>query len=365
MSAYKYSLEPYGGIKTRYTCPKCGKKQVFTRYIDTEANQYVADTVGLCNRNINCGYHYSPKQYFNDNNCRNYVAKPVTKSFVKPSSIISNVESTIPTEIFKNSLQSYAKNNFVCYLQNLFGYSIASQLVGKYFIGTSEHWAGATMFWQINISGNIRTGKIMLYSSLTGKRVKQPFNHITWVHSIIKSPNFRLNQCFFGEHLLNIDLMKPVGVVESEKTAVIASVFLPELIWIATGSLTNLTFEKCQVLKDRNVILFPDLKCLDKWKRKAIELSSIARFSVSELLENNATEIQKEHGLDLADFLINEEHQQQILREELKAEFLKTESIPIQLQWPVVNSYLNKGLKVAGVKWVINELINKYGFEFE
>ena len=68
MNTYRFTLEKYRGISTRYTCPQCGRKHTFTRYIDTENNnQYLSDNVGKCNRLDKCGYHYTPKQYFADN----------------------------------------------------------------------------------------------------------------------------------------------------------------------------------------------------------------------------------------------------------------------------------------------------------
>ena len=68
MSNYRFTLERYRGLSTRYTCPQCGRKHTFTRYIDTENNnQYISDNVGKCNRLDKCGYHYTPKQYFTDN----------------------------------------------------------------------------------------------------------------------------------------------------------------------------------------------------------------------------------------------------------------------------------------------------------
>ena len=143
----------------------------------------------------------------------------------------------------------------------------------------------------------------MLYSPTTGKRVKEPFNHITWVHKALKQPEFELRQCLFGEHLLQ-DITKPVAIVESEKTAVIASVYLPQFIWLAVGSLTNLNAEKCNILKGRTVTLFPDLNGFEKWSSKAKELSHIATFNVSDLLERKATEAEREQGFDLADYLI-------------------------------------------------------------
>ena len=143
----------------------------------------------------------------------------------------------------------------------------------------------------------------MLYSPTTGKRVKNLELPVYWVHKAIKQPEFELRQCLFGEHLL-IDKTKPVAVVESEKTAVIASVYLPQFIWVAVGSLTNLNIEKCSILKGRTVTLFPDLNGFEKWSSKAKELSHLAIFTVSDLLERKATEAEKKQGFDLADYLI-------------------------------------------------------------
>ena len=68
MNTYRYILERYRGRGTRYTCPQCGRKYTFTRYIDTENNNiYISENVGKCNRLDKCGYHYTPKQYFTDN----------------------------------------------------------------------------------------------------------------------------------------------------------------------------------------------------------------------------------------------------------------------------------------------------------
>ncbi len=132
---------------------------------------------------------------------------------------------------------------------------------------------------------------------------KEPFNHINWAHKAIKKPEFELRQCLFGEHLL-IDKTKPVAIVESEKTAIIASVYLAQFIWVAVGSLTNLNTDKCSILKGRTVILFPDLNGFEKWSNKANELSHLAIFTVSDLLELKATEAEKKQGFDLADYLI-------------------------------------------------------------
>lgn len=291
MENFKYTLEKYAGRKTRHTCPGCQHKDVFVKYVDNNG-EYLNHDVGRCNRETSCGYHYTPKQYFQDNEKFKDVKPMQTKepSFIKP-------------EIFKASLRNYNSNNFALFLAEKFGVDAALALIGKYFIGTSKHWSGATVFWQIDTHGKVRTGKIMLYDNHSGKRVKYPYNHITWVHSAINEPEFELKQCLFGEHLLKNDT-KTVAIVESEKTAIIASLYLPQFIWLAFGGLTNFNVDKCQPLKGRNVVLFPDIKGFDKWKAKADEMKNIANFTVSDLLERRATEIERLQGLDIADYLL-------------------------------------------------------------
>jgi hypothetical protein len=62
-----------------------------------------------------------------------------------------------------------------------------------------------------------------------------------------------------------------VALVESEKSALIASHFLPQYLWIATGG-KNGAFNKeaMSVLKNRQVLLFPDLGATNyggvKWR---------------------------------------------------------------------------------------------------
>jgi hypothetical protein len=303
MNNHRYKLEPYKGMSSRHHCPSCQhREKTFALYIDTETGEHLHPTVGRCNRESNCGNHYTPKQYFQDNNIlfdapKEYKPRPVAPK-LKPVSFI-------PVELLKASLnnEAFEENNFIQFLIGLFGVEVASELISRYFIATSKHWNGATVFWQIDQQGKIRTGKIMLYSPSTGKRIKEPYNHIHWVHKALKMPEFELRQCFFGEHLL-IDKIKPVAIVESEKTAIIASIYLPQFIWLAVGSLTNLNAEKCSILKGRTVALFPDLNGLDKWSSKAKELSHLAIFSVSDLLERKATEEERKKGLDLADYLV-------------------------------------------------------------
>lgn len=231
---------------------------------------------------------------------------------IKATAPMKDLVSFIPIAVFKESLTGYETNDFVKYLIDLFGSEITGKLVSRYFIGCTLHrftnsqfWpyiskARGTIFWQIDKDGKIRTGKIILFDPTTGKRVKEPFSHINWVHSILKLQDFELKQCFFGEHLLTAEPCKPVAIVESEKTAIIASVYLPQFIWLACGSLTNLNHLKCKALTGRNITLFPDKGGFDEWTKKANELKDIVKFRVSDLLEIRNAEPKS----DLADYLI-------------------------------------------------------------
>jgi hypothetical protein len=119
--------------------------------------------------------------------------------------------------------------------------------------------------------------------------------------------NFNLEQCYFGEHQIMSNPKMPIAIVESEKTAVIASTYLQKYIWLAAGSLTNLNIRKFKSLAGKKVVLWPDLKCLGKWKLKASELMEAypkTNIIVSDFLEKYATPQEKEDGLDLADYLV-------------------------------------------------------------
>lgn len=314
----QFKLQAYSGPQSRYTCPQCNhRSKTFVRYIDTATGQQLADHVGRCNRLDQCGYHFKPGQFFRDQRGAQprRISLPLrwpckTHSFARPNL----PPDYIPAQLVNKSFTAYNSNNFVSYLKARFGFAIANELVGRYRIGTSRHWPGATVFWQLDADGNVRTGKVMLYNPETGKRVRQPYNHITWAHRIIgrqdsgsgQAKAFNLKQCFFGEHLLVTDPYKPVAIVESEKTAIIASVVIPKFVWLASGSLEGLSPAKCKVLQGRQVMLFPDANAYDKWNAKAMQLQMAmpgTLFMVSNVLENIATEHDRKQGIDIGDIV--------------------------------------------------------------
>lgn len=318
-------LQPYTGRDSRVTCPNCKKPHSFTLYLDGETGQPIAPTVGRCNHENSCGYHYTPKQYFIDNPERSgNRIKPIWFNQFKPIEPIKPINPInpigyIPDDYVKKSLST--KSDFVQFLKNIFdGQNVPiDEVLDRYKVGATKD--GRVIFWQIDFDGNVRTGKIMMYDPETGKRVHNRSGAIDWVHNKLKRTgelpdDFNLTQCYFGEHLLPMYPDKVVGVVESEKTAVIASLLKPEFIWLAAGNLSGLTVEKSKVLQGRSVILFPDLgKRLptrpipfELWKGRADEIKRAygCKIVVSDLLEKAATDEDRERGLDVADYFIEQ-----------------------------------------------------------
>jgi len=298
----RYILEKYKGLKSRFDCPNCNGKKTFTKYIDIETNDYLGDHVGRCNKIDKCEYHFKPKQFFEDNKGFSTIYKPQLNRIAPPKKPMF----TIPIEQLDATLTKYDNNNFALILLKLFGYNEAVKLFTLYEIGTSKKWDGANIFWQIDAKGIVRTGKIMLYNIETNKRVKQPYDHISWIHTKILTDSHELKQCFFGEHLINQYKSKPIAIVESEKSAIICTYFLPEYVWLSAGNINGLSIDKFKVLSGRKVVLFPDLnKGFEIWQQKANEFKNIAEVSISDYLQLIATPEQQTNGLDLADYLIS------------------------------------------------------------
>jgi len=152
----------------------------------------------------------------------------------------------------------------------------------------------------------------MLYDADTGKRIKVPFNHVAWVHRVASdfaTANYNLKQCFFGEHLLAANTTAIVAIAESEKTAVMASIMMPDFIWLAAGSLNGLDEDKCKVLKHRTIVLFPDVGAYQTWASRAHYLNlkiPTATFTVHTEMERTATPQERQTGADMADRWIAE-----------------------------------------------------------
>lgn len=301
-NTYRYSLDTKS---TKHTCPKCGEKR-FVRYVDSANEELLADNVGRCDRQINCAYHYPPKQFFKD--CgTNY--KPLTGKSERISAIAQE-PSLHASKDMEDTLSNYDKNNFILFLQNQFGKMSVENLLVDYRIGTVNNWYNSTVFWQVDQNQKIRGGKVIGYTE-NGKRTK----FINWIHSIQQKKgiikNFHLDQCLFGLNLLS-KYSKTIAIVESEKTACIMSLIFDKYLWMATGSLNGLNSKKLESLRDRKIVLYPDLGLnvnspspFEQWKSKCEVYRQMGfDIEISNLLEQNSTNYQRAEGFDIADYFL-------------------------------------------------------------
>jgi hypothetical protein len=307
VNSHPYILKPYKGLSSRNTCPSCEHEHQFTRYIDRITKVVLNDKVGRCNRENSCGYHYTPKQFFADNPTLKPLP-PKAKVIAMEKNLPSEPIALLPFDLMEASVLRHKRSNFYPFLETLFRDELASLICREYFIGANKN--GNTAFWQVDINGKIRQAKIMQYNSATGRRNKK--TGVTFAgKAILNNVDANLQQCFFGEYRLTLpeNKDKPIAIVESEKTAVIASVYFGEFVWIATGGKHGCkwtTHDVCKVLRGRKVVLFPDLGAFEIWKTKGELMAAVAgcKVSVSDILERSATEQEKTEGLDLADFLL-------------------------------------------------------------
>lgn len=295
----KYRLETYTGQNSRHSCPKCGDKHSFTYYVDIETGEPFDYHVGRCNHESSCGYHKLPIYIYGDDMEINW--KRGLESWnhkPQPPIPISYFDKKYLIESEKN----HHDNNFICFLLSIFEYDLVFNAIELYHVGTSDYLKGGVIFWYLDSRNHVCSGKVMKYDKETGKRLKT--NSVPIINSmrsiLIKKglidTNFNQKSCLFGEHLLcNRD--KKVCIVESEKTAIIASINYPEYIWLAAGGRSFLTDERVKILKGRDVTLYPDNDAYDLWHAKA----SNYHFKISSIVRENLNNPND----DLADFILS------------------------------------------------------------
>ena len=318
-----YSLQKYAGPSSRHVCPACGRPRCFTRYVDEDGNE-LDPTVGKCDHESSCAYHKAPAEFFREHPERkpgpdwryqkvDWAAlrschpersegSPYARSKTLP---VANW--FIPPDIVLRSVKPGRNSDLVDFLLTILEPVVVEGLINDYQLGVTSK--KDVIFFQLDLNGSCRTGKIMKYNPETGHRIKDEKcpGRINWVHSLMKAAGqlpkeWELTQCLFGEHLLKQYPGKVVALVESEKTAVICAGLMPRFLWLATGGKSMIN-ERLLVLKGRKVVAFPDIDGYDEWQRKLADFPQLA-VTISPVLQQNATQEDREAHIDIADWLI-------------------------------------------------------------
>jgi len=266
-----YSLEV--GSK-KFTCPKCERK-TFVRFINTETGKYLSEKYGRCDREVKCGY------------------------FMKPEKQNTDEFSITPIWQMTQTLKNYEGNVLIKTLADRFGVEAVNKVLKKFYIGTgSGKYEGWSIFWQVDSMGYIRTGHMMQYIGLSRTKFQN------WTHSLIDS-NYRLKQCFFGlNQLKEIPRDKQINVVESEKSAIICSIYFPGETWMSTAGRHGLKNDTLIALYPHPVKLYPDNDSIGKWKEVANSMNNVNVVDWQHDFFGYTREIERlKQGADIADFL--------------------------------------------------------------
>ena len=313
-----YSLQKYAGSRSRYECPGCHRQRCFTRYVD-ERGEALDPSVGKCDHLSSCGYHLTPAAFFREHPERRpgpdwrYEKVDIEELRRQGAALRAKEPCVIPFEVVQLSMLRKRRSDLVLFLERVLDPMVVEGLVEAYRLGTTR--GGDVIFWEIDVEGRCRTGKVMKYDRESGHRVKDEAvaGRVNWVHSMLKRADltpprwllpsgWELRQCLFGEHLLREFPEKTVALVESEKTAVICAGLMPGHLWLATGGKQGIN-ERLMVLQGRRVVAYPDIDGYDEWVRKLSEFPSLG-VRVSPLLQQHASAEDVAAHIDIADWLL-------------------------------------------------------------
>ena len=327
----KYTLAHYRDQKRNNwnrTCPQCGKRE-FSPYIDLYTGRPIDDKhCGKCNRETNCGYHQPPREWFVEHRPEHHEWLP-REEFIaqkrqerreaeearrryeeeqrkKPRFDCFASKQHPAVQAYLDCMSHLCKkskphpHNLAQWLYSMFSHTRVDFVLERYRVGGTKD--GRTVYWQTDLHNRVRVGKVMGYGK-DGHRMKNVAGAINWVHSLIGAEQLA-QQCLFGEHILggNVEPLptESIALVESEKTAIIMSLVMPNKTWLATGGKQNFKHD----------VLWPicemDVDALDDWSKKIEVLNREYgyRMYIPDDYRNMCTPEARKRKWDLADMML-------------------------------------------------------------
>lgn len=282
-----------GTTSKKYTCPQCGHKTFkVSTYSDTK--EPVDETrFGRCERINFCGYMLLPDA---TQKRENFTPRPEPKYIF-----------ILPSQDQIRAVVNYSHDsNFHRFIK--IHTTIPMEHLERWGVCTHRYYPDRTVYlFQRIIDRTVINWKIFAYKS-DGHRNKEIDSYS------LSAPKFyfekdKLNyevkypMCLFGEHLLGPVDNVPVMIVESEKTAVIASYYYPQFKWVSCGAANGLTIvskHKTNVLRGRTVYWICDSDKAGRQNRSIDNLQkAITSFGIIDLFP------EREDGYDLGDSILD------------------------------------------------------------
>lgn len=249
----------------------------------------------------------------------------------KPTAKKQMLVQAAPRHIYRPTIEQvqatarhYRRTSLYWYLCRVFGSKEVDRAFDDYFVGGSSYvgFGGglATCFPYICINGEIVDCKLMNYDPDTGSSKDKHGNRLPVNNALylllsafkdrarkkaiarasrdgykytcredeklvltkyypniadLQTEDIRAEWCNFGDHLLAGRPTAEVCLLESEKSAVIASIAYanryPDKVWVAVGSKSKLTpakcVERCEPYRGHKIVIYPDYDgYFDEWK---------------------------------------------------------------------------------------------------
>lgn len=288
-----------------------------SRYNEAENNRKFNNALHTNNKVGIASFIYMCRQHGIDTN-RFYIkgdvdcAQPIAPVVNHRQRCVTPV--AVPRKYVVRSLDRNLRSDFVSYLNTLVAdVDRIVDIVNAYQLGVTKD--GHVIYWYIDKDDVVRMGKVMAYK-LDGHRNKS-VTPLSIPKELSKrgelSADYAIKQTLFGEHLLSLptNAEKPIGIVESEKSAVICLLCIPDLLWMATGSKGNLQEERLSAIKEHPAILFPDTdkdgEAYRQWMNRSKELNAKGwHLQTSDYLERVAITEQRQAKIDIADLMIED-----------------------------------------------------------
>lgn len=280
-------------------------------------------------------HHFLLSRY-DDSRTRTTNRRTFVNPVVKPRTVEPPIEYApfIPAQMVEATESRVTESNLFVWLSGEFGDEAAMMAMRRYRVGATKHTDGrgyrAASLPYINTSGDCVDCKIFHIDPTTGSRKTAPALmswtdregnaqelRSTWALAELKKNDNPRKWCNFGDHLLQDNPTAAVCVVESEKTALVASIVYPSRLWIAVGSKNNLNPERCAPYRGREIIIYPDRDNIkDKPRKSGIGIEKGWETLARELAQAGFSvridrTVERHHGEindDIADIILRYRH---------------------------------------------------------
>lgn len=348
---YQYHLAKWADRRKDIHCPNCGKGHgCYKEYVDGNGNPVDPDNhlCGKCDHENSCGYHVTPKQWQQEHGKIDTSA--YTPIVYKKKDMLTIDPAIVSRTIQKNA---YTRNTLVVWLHSLPWNSAQKETLEQalqlYCVGTMRN--GSVIFWQIDQDRKVRTGKKMMYT-VEGKRLKNAkgesigfgfmHNIVPEAKALLDADTHEYRQCAFGLHLTRVFPDAEVHIVESEKTALLMTCYdqtpWHEHVWIAVGSMQQLSEQWLQGLKGRILVAYPDANAVDDWTRRADMLKATGWTINLSTAWMQHYDIQADPKADIGDLVLQRLLMTpEAIREEMIERFPITQELIDKLQLTLIN----------------------------